>query len=294
MNNKNCGIVILNYNDARNTIDCVKRNSKINAFSKIIVVDNCSTDDSVELFHKEIEDLCEIIISKDNLGYAYGNNIGIRHLLENKEIDLIFISNPDVWIDKETVEKIILSFNKHEAFGILTGVMFNQDGNVHPLPFWNERTYFLDLIDCFLLTRRIMHKIPRHRINYGLEVMPVFAVPGSFFAMRANVFNLIDGLDEHTFLFFEEDILGKKLKSLNISVGIIPSIKYLHKHSVTVNKVLNAHKKKAVYSKSKLYYQKAYQKIGKFRYGLLWLACKYDVFETLIISYIMLLFRRRR
>ena len=88
---KNVFIVILNWNRAQDTLDCLKSIKKllITDFRlSIIVVDNASTDDSVRLI-KEFINLpritnfrFELIVNNSNLGYAGGNNIGIKYALE--------------------------------------------------------------------------------------------------------------------------------------------------------------------------------------------------------------------
>ena len=85
------GIVVLNYNDAIETIDFVEKISTFNAVDIICVVDNCSTDDSVKQL-KKLKNI-ELIALDTNEGYAAGNNAGLKYLYE-QECDNYIISNP--------------------------------------------------------------------------------------------------------------------------------------------------------------------------------------------------------
>ena len=76
------GIVVLNYNDAIETIDFVEKISTFNAVDIICVVDNCSTDDSVKQL-KKLKNI-ELIALDTNEGYAAGNNAGLKYLYEQE------------------------------------------------------------------------------------------------------------------------------------------------------------------------------------------------------------------
>ena len=73
------GIVILNYNDSENTIKMIEQIKDYKCFSKIVIVDNCSTDDSVEKITPYIRNHIVLLEAKKNKGYASGNNIGLKY-----------------------------------------------------------------------------------------------------------------------------------------------------------------------------------------------------------------------
>lgn len=76
-------IILVNYNSCEDTIECVKSLERITYENyKIVIVDNNSNDDSVNNLNKELN-ACILIQSKENLGFAGGNNIGIKYALDN-------------------------------------------------------------------------------------------------------------------------------------------------------------------------------------------------------------------
>jgi len=99
--------VILNWNQPKLTLDCVKSLRKVKLPKqteiKIIIVDNGSTDNSLDEFRKS---KTEVIDVGRNLGFAAGNNLGIRYAMDNNA-DYILILNNDTFVDKNLVIELL-------------------------------------------------------------------------------------------------------------------------------------------------------------------------------------------
>jgi GT2 family glycosyltransferase len=94
----------------------------------IIVVDNKSTDKTIEIIENEFPSV-QLIKSEKNLGFGQGNNIGLRIALE-ENADYVFLLNQDAWIEKGTIATLIEVHRKNEDFGILSPFHLNYDGNL--------------------------------------------------------------------------------------------------------------------------------------------------------------------
>ena len=98
MENKQVGIIVLNYNCFEETITFVKNiQSQRPSFPlKILIVDNNSSDNSykefAERFQNDVD--VEFIKTKSNLGYGAGNNRGIKYLKDKYKLDYFIICNP--------------------------------------------------------------------------------------------------------------------------------------------------------------------------------------------------------
>lgn len=109
------GIVILNYNNWEDTVKCVSsviENVKCNY--KIIVVDNCSVNQSYEELKNRMPESVVLIETGRNLGYAGGNNIGIKQAKDLK-CDYICILNNDTIATEDFITPcldILISDNK--------------------------------------------------------------------------------------------------------------------------------------------------------------------------------------
>lgn len=104
--NNKVGIILVNYNGAKYNKECIDsiKNSTYKNY-EIIVVDNASKDNSVELLKRDFNDLT-IIESKENLGFSGGNNLGIAYALKNN-CEFILLLNNDTKIENNMLENMI-------------------------------------------------------------------------------------------------------------------------------------------------------------------------------------------
>ncbi len=282
----NTGIVILNYNDAASTQTLVDSIVDYKSLGHIVVVDNCSTDDSMQRLSRRYSgnNKVSVISSGKNGGYSYGNNFGARYLIREFNAQIIFIANPDVLFEESLIKSIVSQFEVSKEYGVLTGVMMRPDGKVDPAPYRTLYSYAHDLGDCFLTVRRLVYEERRYEVDYTVPVMDVEVVQGSFFAITSEVFEQIGGLDENIFLYYEELILAKKLKKAGYKSGLLTGETYLHNHSVSIrHSMKNIRIWKAVL-KSKYYYQKEYNNANGIQMLLLHIFGAFSVFEKFAIE----------
>ena len=90
-------IIILNYNDLETTKNMLNLIKDYKILDLIVIVDNKSLDNSYQELKKFENSKIKVLETDKNLGYAYGNNYGLNYL-ENKNIDNVIISNPDVLV----------------------------------------------------------------------------------------------------------------------------------------------------------------------------------------------------
>lgn len=131
-------IVVLNWNRANDTIDCLKSLSNLckkNYDSlSVIVVDNASTDKSlpkIETAVKKIFSKSKIIVevlkNKSNLGFSEGNNVGIRHAIRHKA-DFILLLNNDTVVDKNLLNKLLATAKKYPKAGLISPKIYFAKG----------------------------------------------------------------------------------------------------------------------------------------------------------------------
>ena len=144
--------------------------------------------------------------------------------------------------------------------------MFDKENKPIRRSAWKMRTFGLDVIHSTRLLEMIFYKILRSgeysTKEYEKELLEVEAISGAFFIIRSNVLEEINLLDENVFLFYEEDILAKKLKEKGYKTISLNSEKFIHFESQTIGKTYSYFKKKKELYKSKIYYHKTYNKIN--------------------------------
>ena len=100
-----------------------------------IVIDNNSSDDTVARLKADFSEVT-LIESKENLGFAKANNVGFKKALE-LGADYFFLLNQDVWIEVDTISKLIDGIKLNPAYGIISPVHFNGKGDLLDFGFYN-------------------------------------------------------------------------------------------------------------------------------------------------------------
>lgn len=262
-------IIVLNYNDYENTRQYLDRIKEYQILDKIVVVDNCSQDNSFQKLKNYENDKIDVIQSNKNGGYSYGNNFGIRYLENNHNeyYETIIISNPDIEVTEDTIQKCIEVLHSKQKIAVVAPRMYLTNGKPARRSCWKERTFWIDVANSTRLTEFLLYPLFRsgeynsHELEQ--DFLEVHAIAGSFFLVKHNILKEINYFDENTFLFFEEDILAKKLEQKGYETISLNNLKFIHHESVTIGKLYNKIRKIELINKSKKYYHKTYHNIGK-------------------------------
>jgi GT2 family glycosyltransferase len=115
--------VVLNWNGWRDTIDCLDA-LKESAYPslRLIVVDNGSTDDSVARIRTAHPDVL-LLQAESNLGFAGGNNIGLRHALSHGA-DYVWLLNNDTTPDRNALSTLVRKAGEDKAIGAVASVCY--------------------------------------------------------------------------------------------------------------------------------------------------------------------------
>ena len=182
-------VIITSFHSRDEIFSCI---DSIEKSIKIIVIENSNDEKLKEEIHSKYQNV-ECILSKENLGYGAGNNLGLSRV----ETSYALIVNPDVTLNNDAVNKFFLSINNLGDFGIIAPISQNEKYN-------------------------------NFNINEDKEIKEVDNVKG--FAMFLNMKNLkqINFFDDNFFLYFEEIDLCRRLKKNNSKIFIDPTIKVSH------------------------------------------------------------------
>jgi len=221
-------IVVLNWNGASDSIACIDSLLSSTIIPDIILVDNNSSDNSVEILDQYIKQFQNIHFIKNNKnsGFTGGNNVGFIHAL-SKNYDYIGTLNPDAVASKEWVENLVSELNLSNEVGIATGILARQDyktidttGEIYSI--WGVPS-------------------PRGRDTL-LKNAPskpefIFASTGGGFITRASVLRSIGMFDEKFFMYFEDVDLCFRAQLAGYKVRYTPKAIAYHKLSASTNKV---------------------------------------------------------
>lgn len=252
-----CCCLILNYNDSDNVQRMLNKIYSYDSFDKILVVDNCSTDDSYEKLQKYVNQKIIVIKTEYNGGYGFGNNFGIKYAKNKLQCKYVLLTNPDVYYDENLVASF-LNIITIEGVAIVSAIQ--HDINDYPIKdlAWRIPTP----IEYALLQTKIGNKFFDIRYKNVLEiegVAEVDCVPGAMLMLDTKKFLEVGGYDENMFLYCEEETIAFKLKIKGYKTLLICNQYYRHEHSVSINKSITSKLKqmKLIFN-NRIYFMKTY------------------------------------
>jgi len=227
-------IVVLNWNGKHHLQECLQSLENISYENfKIVLVDNHSTDGSVE-FVKSFFPSIEIIRNDRNLGFSAGNNVGIRHALSHGA-DYVILLNNDTRVEPDFLLRLIQYGETHPDVGVLGGTVrmygnpniINSTGvNLNLLAYGWDRDFGMP---CSAIQRKAGE---------------VLAVTGALMAVKREVFDQVGLLDPDFFAYFEDvDFCIRVWKYTNFTVEYVPQANVYHKFSASIGR-LSANKKR--------------------------------------------------
>ena len=219
-------IVVLNWNNAPDTLACLDSLQRLDdAERSILVVDNGSTDDSVQRIRERHPNLT-LIETGQNLGYAGGNNVGIRHALA-QGADYVCILNNDVVVDIGFLKPLVTCLAQEGDVGIACPTIADMSTP--------ERIWALG-------ASMLWRSGAPTRLFDGICIssvadMPAFDVdiaPGTAMLIKTEVFERVGLLDEAFFLYYEEMDWCLQVRKQGYRICAVPSAIVWHKVSATL------------------------------------------------------------
>ncbi|MBK9107715.1 MAG: glycosyltransferase [Saprospiraceae bacterium] len=222
-------IVIVNYNVRHFLEQCLNSVSKAitNIQAEIIVVDNASMDDSVEMV-LEMFPSVKLVASKENLGFSKANNIGVRQATGQ----YVLILNPDTLVEEDCLIKCLDFFEKHPETGALGVKML--DGAGHFLP--ESKRGFPGLWNSFCKMSGLYKLFPKSSLfnAYYLghltedKIQKVDVLSGAFMMMKTELYRQLEGFDEAYFMYGEDIDLSYRIQKAGYINYYFPETTILH------------------------------------------------------------------
>ncbi len=193
----------------------------------IIVVDNNSSDDSVQQIKHHFPNIT-LIASDKNLGFAGGVNLAASY----SKGDYILLLNPDTEILDHAIDRLLQFAQEQPQYGIWGGITLNNDHSVNSHNAWSEDSITTLLLSSLGLNRIFKKSCFFNQANYGCwqrdSVKVVDILQGSFFLTTKSLWNQLKGLDERFFMYAEEADYCYRAKQLAYQPIITPTAKIIH------------------------------------------------------------------
>lgn len=217
-------IIVLNWNGWKDTVECIESLKKITyPNNKIILVDNGSTDGSEQILRERFPEI-KLIQTGENLGFAEGNNIGIRYAL-NKGADYILLLNNDTVVDRDFVTELVRAAESDKSIGILSSKMYFYD---KPDTLWYAGAIFN------LKTGRSRH-IGYNEKDKGQydKVRETDRACGCSMMVSREVCETVGLMNPEYFCYGEDVEWSLRIKKAGYRVVFVPSSRLWHKISIS-------------------------------------------------------------
>lgn len=230
-------IVIVNYRSARLTINCLDSlQDEVEALGnvRVVVVDNNSGDRSVEEIESAIAieewgDWAAVLPCEHNGGFAYGNNQGIRPVLNSSDPpDYFLLLNPDTLVRERSLKVLMDFMNDNPEVGIAGSRLEDPDRTPQCSAF-KFHTLFSELDSALRLG------MVSRLLNQWIIAPPVKNVPhqidwvaGASMIIRREVLKEVGLMDEEYFLYYEEVDFCLQAKKAGWSCWYVPASRVVH------------------------------------------------------------------
>lgn len=118
--------ILVTYNAAKWIEKCIQHLLNSNLSSTIIIIDNGSTDNTIDLLQSFSSGI-ELIENEKNLGFGAANNIGIKRAIELNAA-FIFLLNQDVYVSENCIGALVAALKNYPSFGIISPLQLNKSG----------------------------------------------------------------------------------------------------------------------------------------------------------------------
>jgi GT2 family glycosyltransferase len=221
-------IIVLCWNDKRVIADCLKSIfGKSHSFEfEVLVSDNGSTDGSIQFVREQYPEAI-VLENRDNLGFARGNNVGLRA----SRGEYVLILNPDTIIHEGSLDEWIAFADLHPEAGAFGCLTVNPDGSYQPTawPFPTLSGAWVAALGLRWLARVSERFTSDVYVGWhGESERSVDWQAGCCLLCRRNLVIRLGGLDERFFYYFEEVDLCRRIWDAGFSVLFTPRAVITH------------------------------------------------------------------
>lgn len=257
--------VILHYMAGQDTVECIESILEATKESvhktSIVVVDNGSTNDSYNLIQEKFNNNDKVILlqSKENLGFAKGNNIGFRYAKYDLKADFIVMLNNDTILSQKDFNEVLVRKYEEKQYAVLGPDIVTADG-CHQNP-GSKQSWSLQELKKDRLKKRIRlvltyvgldaslgNALAKNKTVYRKETLQEerenTILHGACMIFSKEYISQFDGLNDETFLYMEEDILKLYADYYGFLMLYTPELTISHKEDAATDMIVKSENKK--------------------------------------------------
>ena len=233
-NKKDLSIIILNYNGQfwlKKLLPTLKKNylKETRYKAEVVVVDNDSSDNSVELIKKDFK-WVKLMESGRNGGFAFGNNVAIKG---NSARYVMLLNSDTEFLKRESnLDELIEYMDQHKDTAIISPRVELSDGSIDPAShrgeptLWASFTYFAKLEKLFPESKLFAQY---HQGYKDLkQIHEIDACSGAAMIVRNTAIKKVGMLDEQFFMYAEDLDWCKRFRDAGYKIVFYPEVKIIH------------------------------------------------------------------
>jgi len=223
MNYPKVSIIVVNWNDKSNTIECIDSIASLDYPNyDIIVVDNGSTDGSQKTVKEKFPNII-LIENNKNLGYGGGANAGIEVAIK-KGSDYVFPLNNDLIVDKNLLKELIAVAESDASIGM-----------VCPKIYWYDDPRKICYVGAQINFRSViqLHRHMGDEIERGQYNRPMYVDAAGIFLVKKEVVEKVGVFDPNYFLYLEDFDWCIRTRKAGYKIMYVPDAVMWHKGSVS-------------------------------------------------------------
>lgn len=221
--NQNYLIILLNYNNSQDTIECIQSLLTSGVEERnILVIENCSADNSLERLRKEVSGVT-ILPMKNNMGFTGGNNIGMKYAVDHNYDYAIVLNNDTLVEDNGMIARLIELMEQNRDITIGTGRIY-----YYP----QKDVIWYDGGKLIRSTGKAIHNNFRRNVK-DVELInePVYIdfISGCFMCIRLSDIPKLGYMDEKIFIYLDDIEYSARAVERNLKLKYFPQIVIYHK-----------------------------------------------------------------
>ncbi|MEZ4793282.1 MAG: glycosyltransferase family 2 protein [Gelidibacter sp.] len=224
---KDVSVIIINYNTAKFTVECVHsvvKHTPDAVLYEIIVVDNNSNVEDFNYLKEHFPYAKNIHLHRSaiNTGFGGGNMFGTQYASAKY---LLFLNN-DAFLQNDCLSILYNYMETNTEIGVATAQNYNEHQE-HVASFDHDKGIRKLIFGRSFLERHFSNTYPKRKKEYK-EPVAVNFVNGAFMFFRSDAFARVGGFDTNIFLYFEEMDICYRMRQINFKSALVPEAKITH------------------------------------------------------------------
>jgi GT2 family glycosyltransferase len=225
-------IILLNWNQPHFTVACLHSLNKVTYPNfDVLVVDNGSVDDSLAQFEAlkpELKFKLELLANGQNLGFAEGNNVGIRHAIK-QGVDYVLLLNNDTEVDPDFIQPLVRVAESDPKIGITGPKIYYFD---EPKLIWSAGGLFTESG----WTQQLGVNQPD--LPEFNELKAVDYVTGCAMLVKREAIEKAGMLDARFFIYYEETDWCARVAKAGFTIWYVRDLSPTYVYMMTRNRLL--------------------------------------------------------